>query len=131
MYLRFVLQKTNNESGVREGLFQTAYALVSSDDLSPDDRAELTDLLAWFKSNLKTPERFNRSTSKGYYRRATRGIAWLKPTATEQLDNMRALAALIGRYGHFSEMIKTERPGYVVYEDGAQIIAEPFQDTPT
>jgi hypothetical protein len=25
-------------------------------------------------------------------------------------------------------MLKTDRPGYVVYEDGFQIVAEPFSD---
>lgn len=131
MYLRFVLQKTNSESSVREGLFPTAYALARGSELTAEDRTELASLLAWFDNNLKTPARFNRSSSKGYYRRAAKGIAWLKPTATVQLDQMRVLATLIARNGHFAEMIKTDRPGYIVYEDDLQIIAEPFQDTPT
>jgi hypothetical protein len=27
--------------------------------------------------------------------------------------------------------LRTERVGYVVYEDEAQVVAEPFRDTPT
>jgi hypothetical protein len=28
-------------------------------------------------------------------------------------------------------VIKTDRPGYILYEDNAQVVAEPFNDTPT
>lgn len=35
----------------------------------------LSETLAWFEKNLKTPDRFNRTRSKGYYRRNTKGIA--------------------------------------------------------
>ncbi|MEZ6030687.1 MAG: hypothetical protein R3C46_13170 [Hyphomonadaceae bacterium] len=131
MFLRFVQQRTNEDSGVREGLFRAAYALSRDSSLPFGDRVELTGLLEWFERNLTTPDRFNRTTSKGYYRRATRGIAWLKPSASEHIAQMHVLAALLDRNGYATEMIKSERPGYVVYEDDAQIIAEPFRDTPT
>jgi hypothetical protein len=33
--------------------------------------------------------------------------------------------------GHVVEIIREERIGYVVYEDEAQVVAEPFADTRT
>jgi putative lipoic acid-binding regulatory protein len=131
LYLRFVLQKTNDASGVREGLFPTAYALHREGHLPPEDLHEVAELLQWFERNLATPDRFNRTTSKGHYRRKTRGIAWLKPTASAHIDKMRQLVALLDRHDHTVEMLTSDRPGYVVYEDDAQLIAEPFRDTET
>lgn len=43
---------------------------------------------------------------------------------------MRTLAGLLGAHGYTVEMLKTNRPGFIVYEDDAQIAAEPFADTP-
>jgi hypothetical protein len=43
--------------------------------MEDEDRRLLTELLRWFGENLATPDRFNRSKSKGFYRRTTRGIA--------------------------------------------------------
>jgi hypothetical protein len=129
MYLRFVLPHRNPDSGVREGIFSAAYELRDSGEPAPADLDELTRLLRWFGDNLTTPTRFNRTKSKGYYRHATKGISWLKPSATEHLSNMRKLVGILERYGRQATMIKTRNPGYVVYEDDHQIVAEPFNDT--
>lgn len=129
MFLRFVVQRVNDASGVREGLFPTAYALRREEMLSDADNSEISELLDWLDAHMERPDRFNRSTSKGYYRRNTRGIAWLKPGATQHIAKMRALAALLDRNGYTTDVIKSDRPGYVVYEDDVQMIAEPFRDT--
>jgi len=131
VFLRFVVLRTSESSGVRDGLFGEAYALQNDTSLSADDQHELADLLSWFEGNLKTPDRFNRTKSKGYYRRTTHGISWLKATAPDHVIRMRRLAALLTNQGHVIEVIKTDRPGYILYEDNAQVVAEPFNDTPT
>jgi len=38
------------------------------------------------------------------------------------------LIALLDNHGVRVEMIKTTRPGYVIYEDNFQIVAVPFTD---
>jgi hypothetical protein len=87
----------------------------------------LEDLLSWFKANLAVPDRFNSSKSKGYYRRRTAGISWLKPTAAEHIAKIHALVAVLENNGHKVSQITTERPGYVVFEDDHQVVAEPFR----
>lgn len=131
MYLRFVMQKPISNSGVREGIFASAYDLKRAGRLSSADDHHLTQLLEWFEQNLAIPTRLNRTRSKGYYRRATKGIAWFKSSATTHLGRIHELAELLDRYDVRSEIVKSERPGYIVYEDDAQIIAEPFRDTRT
>ena len=77
----------------------------------------MTEELAWFGENLVTPDRFNRSKSKGFYRRTTRGIAWFKDSATECLSRMHRMRVILEKYGHPVMMLTETRIGYVVYED--------------
>jgi len=42
---------------------------------------------------------------------------------------MREIIRLLESHGISVRMIKTDRPGYVVYEDDHQIVAEPFADS--
>ena len=108
-----------------------AYALLASADLSETDRAVLREHLDWFEAHLPSPARFNRTTSKGYYRRSTRGIAWFRDTATECLKRMHAVKEVLEGYGHPVSLVREERVGYIVHEDEFQVIAEPFSETKT
>lgn len=91
----------------------------------------MTDVLGWFGTNVLTPDRFNRSKSKGFYRRTTRGIAWFKDSATECLSRMHRMSDILEKYGLPVTMVTETRVGYVVYEDELQVVAEPFSDTHT
>ena len=91
----------------------------------------MTEVLGWFWENLDTPDRFNRSKSKGFYRRTTRGIAWFKDSATDCLSRMHRIRVILEKYGHPVTMLTETRVGYVVYEDEFQVVAEPFADTKT
>ncbi|NNE18333.1 MAG: hypothetical protein HKN10_07640 [Myxococcales bacterium] len=129
MYIRFVVDAIDDDSEVRGGILQAAYALRDEGQMIDHDLQGLDTLLSWFASQLNTPDRFNRTSSKGYYRRAPKGISWLKDTAKEHIDKMREVAEILGRHGHRVEMLKESRPGYVVYEDEFQVVAEPFADS--
>jgi len=130
-FLRFVVSEIHPDSGVKNGLFDVAYTLRDSDEVSEEHRQALADHLAWFAKCLPKPKRFNRSSSKGYYRRATRGIAWFRDTATEHIARMHDMKRIVEMHGHLVEVIREERIGYVVYEDPVQVVAEPFADTRT
>ena len=127
MFLRFVLPHFHPDTCVEEGVFGAAYELRDGTLISASDRQSLEGLLAWFKANLAIPERFNSSKSKGYYRRRTTGISWLKPTAGEHIVKMRALIVILENNGYQVSQIITDRPGYVVFEDDHQVVAEPFR----
>jgi hypothetical protein len=75
------------------------------------------------------PDRFNRTTSTGWYRRETRGICWLRATASEHIQAFRALAAVLVRCGCQVRELRETRIGYVIYQDDVQVVAEPFRDT--
>jgi hypothetical protein len=130
-FIRFVLAQRHPDSGVEDGTFRIAYQLRDSVHVETSDRSILTEQLTWFEKNLETPTRFNRTKSKGFYRRKTRGIAWFKDTATEHLARMPQVNAVLERYGHQVKMVVESRVGYIVHEDAIQVIAEPFSDTQT
>jgi hypothetical protein len=130
-FIRFVLARRHPNSGVAAGVFTLAYTLRDSPDVDAADRALLTEILAWFEKNLDTPRRFNRSTSKGFYRRNTRGIAWFKDCAVEHLERMHQIKAILERYGHAVAMLSESRIGYVTHDDRVQVVAEPFSNTHT
>src|SRR5919201_846090 len=114
-FIRFVLARRNPDSGFEDGTFSLAYELRDSPDVAPPDRQLLAANLAWFEKNLETPTRFNRSKSKGFYRRKTRGIAWFKDTASEHLARMHQIKCVLERYGHSVVMLSEARIGYVIY----------------
>ncbi|WP_340119575.1 hypothetical protein [Pelagibius sp. 7325] len=128
MYLRFVVLEKHPDTGVGAGLFGAAYRLQRNGSLSTPERDELLELLDWFGTELSVPERFSRSTSKGHYRRATKGISWLKDSAADHVQKMHRLAQILRDHGHHVEMVRSANPGYLVYEDEHQIVAEPFND---
>ena len=130
-FLRFVTARTDSDSGVEAGVFDIAYSLRDAASIPPGDRDFLKEHLAGFEQHLRTPDRFNRSGSKGYYRRNARGIAWFRDTASECLLRMHALKRILEAHGHAVTLVREERIGYVVYEDDFQVVAEPFADTRT
>lgn len=131
-FVRFVIaSRTHEESQTAIGLVALAYELSESSTASSEVVQELQRWLSWFEENLDIPDRFNRTKSKGWYRRATRGISWLRSTATEHISAMQALATVVSKCGYGVTEVREDRVGYVIYEDEAQVVAEPFRDTRT
>jgi hypothetical protein len=130
-FVRFILTQRHPDSGFAAGLLRAAYASRDDYAVSEEDRQVLKDCLEWFEQHLKVPGRFNRSRSKGYYRRTTRGIAWFRDSATECIARMHRIRGVLERYGTQVKVVYETRLGYVVYEDEFQIVAEPFSETST
>ena len=112
-------------------MFGPAYKLRDDPALGEAQRKTLSETLTWFERNLKTPTRFNRTRSKGHYRRNTKGIAWFRDTASECISRMHVLKRVLESHGHAVTVVHETHVGYVVYEDEAQVVAEPFADTRT
>ena len=126
MYLRFVVAEKDEDSGRRQGIFIVAYALRDSGNLLDYEAERITESLTWFKKNLKIPDKFSISVKSNAKPRA---ISWYKNTALECISRMYALKAILETNGIFVELIKTDNPGLIVYEDEHQVTAEPFKST--
>jgi hypothetical protein len=128
MFVRFVITAVDNDSGRRQGLFQRAYALRRSHELASELHGQLDQALTWLDSHLKIPERFTRGKRKGEPGLA---ISWFKDSADDYMRQMHTVCRILNEHGITTEMITTERPGYIVFEDGCQVAAVPFSDTRT
>nr|WP_286197029.1 hypothetical protein [Tropicibacter sp. R15_0] len=129
--MRFVRPQRVEDTGHREGFFCAAYELREKQDLDEFSSAQLEEYLAWFRENLPIPARFSRSRSQSASQQSTRGLSWFKPQAAEALGKAHGLMALLQSHGYVFETLRSDRIGYVVYEDDWQVVAEPFADTET
>ncbi len=125
MYIRFVIGWVHLHSHSELGVFQAAYRLRNEAALYEYEEAFLRELLDWFNKNLEAPTKFTNSKPP-YYRKKKKAISWFKESATEHIKKMRDIIAILENHGVSVSMITTERPGYVVYEDDSQVVAEPF-----
>lgn len=126
MFIRFVVPVRHADSHRPTGVFHAADELRRRDILADEECARLNGLLRWFNRRLRVPHRLSRS------RRAHacgKAICWFKPDARLHVARVRELAALLERHGVTTDLIRTARPGYVVYEDDYQVAAVPFRDT--
>jgi hypothetical protein len=125
--IRFVTQQRHPPHGNRAGIFREAYRLWHDDTLPAETRADLRTLLDWFNTHLERPQRLAASPAPYAGRTA---IPWLRESASHHVAQLRRLADLIGEAGVVVEEINTTRPGYIVYRDAYQVMAQPFTDAP-
>lgn len=126
MYIRFVVDNLDCDSGKRQGIFQAIDSLQEEGLLYAYEDVTAKDIRKWFSKYLKKPKSFNRSSKPHAISKA---ISWFKPTAKEHIEKMRQLATIIEGHGIHVHTIRTDRPGYIVYEDEYQITAEPYHET--
>jgi len=120
MYLRFIANGRARELGATEGLFIAAYKLRESGQLEPYEEEWLEENLAWFRKHLKVPMRLRDAGNQ-------RALCWFKANAKKHLERVWDLVALLKEKGHVIDLIKSDSPGIIVYEDGFQIAAKPFR----
>lgn len=127
MYVRFVIADRDEDSGKRQGVFQAVIDLKDSGELLDYEEEQLGELLDWFNANLKEPISLRRHANK--FHTVPKAISWFKDGATQHLSRMRELISILEEHNIAVDMIQTEKPGYIVYEDPHQITAEAFKDT--
>jgi len=125
MYVRFVVGEIDEDSQRELGVFQAIHNLSLHGLLSEAEKIEDDAIGKWFDKNLKKPTKFTASKPP-YYRKKSRAISWFKDTAHEHIDKIRSLVSILQNHDVQVRMLKTDRVGYVVYEDEYQIVAEPF-----
>jgi hypothetical protein len=124
MFIRFVSGQIHGDSHVSAGLFYSAFDLLCDPLLPYDEYWAIRDLIHWFNEHLQDPFEYRLRVVWC----AQRAICWFKPTAHEHLARAWEVAAILERNDVFIRTIKVQRTGYVLYEDEAQVLAEPFAD---
>jgi hypothetical protein len=125
MYLRFVVDYIDRDSGRELGVFHAVGNLRDWGRLSRDEEARHNAIRKWFNENLEKPTRFT-AAKPPFYRKRARAISWFKDSARDHISRVRELVAMLEHHGISVRMLTTDRVGYIVYEDEHQIVAEPF-----
>jgi len=119
-YVRFVVGHKDKDSHVEQGIFQAAARALERQHISDSDADELNELRAWFSDNLERPTSFGRDKLR-------LGICWFKTASTDHISRIWEMVEILERNGIYVKKIRTDRPGYVIYEDEWQLVAEPFR----
>jgi len=124
--LRFVIERRNEDSQELAGLFVAADWIRDHEAAPAQELERLSEIRAWFDKRLPKPSRLRVSRRPW---RKNKAISWFKSDARRHISRAREMAAIIAAHGFTVREIRTSRPGYVVYEDRFQVVAEPFADT--
>jgi hypothetical protein len=89
----------------------------------------LDEIFEWFNKRLPHPSKFSRTRNASH--KASRCLAWFRDSATDHIGLAREVVEILRQHDVVVETILTDRPGFLVYEDDFQIVAEPFSETPT
>ena len=127
MFIRFVTNQRDEDTSNPVGIFVVAYDLLENGKLADFERTEMRRTIDWFKSNLPIPGRFVRSRKP---HREDKGICWFKCSATDCMTHIRYLVQLVTEHDIAVRELRTDKPGYLIYEDDSQVVAEPFSGTP-
>jgi hypothetical protein len=119
-YVRFVIGRTDEDNHVEQGIFQAAALALEWQQITGSDADALNELRDWFGDNLNRPTSFGRDTLR-------LGICWFKTGATEQISRVWEMVRILERNGIYVKKIRTNKPGYVIYQDEWQLVAEPFR----
>jgi hypothetical protein len=98
------------------GLFTILYRLEKAGRLAEYESVWFEEQERWFNEHLAKPEPLQ----------DPKAILWFKASALEHIGRMRALAALLEHKDTHVDVVESDRPGYVIYEDEHQVAAVPF-----
>jgi hypothetical protein len=128
VYLRFVVDKIDEDSERELGVFHAIANLQAAGQLHPHEVKLYESVRKWFSENLEKPTHFTASKPP-YYRKKSKALSWFKDSAHEHLSRIREVVVILDQHGVRVQMLKAKRAGYIVYEDEFQIVAEPFADS--
>ena len=119
VFIRLVALDRDPDSQQRQGAFGAGYDLKSAGALSEESLVEFNALMEWFDENLPgPPEDVDQ-----------RAIFWFRASAKEASKRIWELNALLKENDIHISLIKTTKPGYILYEDEFQVGAIPFKET--
>jgi len=96
------------------GVFIACRQLIREGRFSAEDEARYFAIEGWFVENLPFPDFYNDGNS-------IKAVCWFKTSATEMLERVAPLRNLLARYEVDSDLVYTDAPGEVVYEDDWQV----------
>jgi hypothetical protein len=114
-FVRLVASHLDTDTNQHAGVFQTAYDLLESGELTRDEIRAYARAMRWFNKYVYAPE----------WLLTPRAIFWFKAEAEDCVRNIWNLVSLLRGHGRHVRLIVTREPGAIVYEDEHQIASVP------
>lgn len=115
-YYRFCASYESPYTKQRYGIFIAVWHLVRDKKVTPEDEAAYWKAREWFEANLPIPP---------YHKEGNpdRAITWFKETAMSSpiVQELRIYQEIARRYGTEIELVSSDSPGAIIYEDAYQV----------
>jgi hypothetical protein len=121
MFLRFVVGTEAENAYWLTGLFTVARKLRDEGQLYAYESDWLEEIFEWFNAHLPCPP-FDRKRRSGEW--TADAVSWFRDDAGEPVKHMWELVALLQEHGVQVRVVKTDKPGKIVYADECQVVAE-------
>ncbi|NRQ31592.1 hypothetical protein HII36_07010 [Nonomuraea sp. NN258] len=112
-YVRFQV-RYYGRLGVPVGIFAACHHLRMGGRLTPADDRLFADVDNWFIARLPYPPYYADGNTIG-------AVPWFKPAAASLMVALAPLESLLRRYGIPYDVVRSDDPGTLVYEDDFQI----------
>jgi len=133
MYIRFaghdvIRLGLRGGEPVRCGIFRSIHAVRDNPNTPDWLWQEIRRELDWFNENLPVPKAhvFWVRSQKRYRRQ---GLCWFRDDANDMINRIFGLRALIQEGGYPIDVMRSSRPGSILYRDTYQIVAKPDRTT--
>ena len=117
MYLRFIAGAELESPTKQDGLFTEVEYLRKSSKLESYQIEYVKEIFKYFNDNLPVPP----FSSKRW---PTNAVSWFKDSAEEYISRMWDLVSILRENDINVKVLKTEKPGMILYEDDFQIVAK-------
>lgn len=122
--MRFFSGAIHEDSHASEGLFRAAYRLLEETRLPDYEHEALRELMNWFDEHLVSPYEYRLRPAA----LAGRSLCWFRAGAREHLQRAWEITVILQEHDIYVWTIKSDCPGYILYEDEVQVLAFPFDD---
>ncbi len=112
-YVR-VQARYSGKLGAPVGIFAACHHLQRAGRVSPEDEQLFQQTDAWFDEHLPNPPFYADGNS-------IRAVTWFKSGAAHLIAALAPLRALLERHSVEYDVVETDHPGLVVYEDEFQV----------
>lgn len=127
MFTRFIVKYFNIQTKKEEtGIFRAADYVRDFSEIGAREKENLQKLIEWFDAHLPVPEFYDDPTKRSEDQHT---YFWFKTSATEFIEAMNALTAILEENGiKVEKLVAEEMPGELVFEDYCQIAVVPSED---
>lgn len=121
MFIRFVVGHDAEHHRSLTGIITEARLLRDKGRLDDYAKAQLEEAYTWLNANLPVPP----FKASNWPRDA---VTWFKDEAGAPLAKMWEIASLPKEHGIPIRMLRSKRPGTVLYEDAYQVVVEEWRE---